>query len=73
MEGNIPSAYLVRKVLEEENTWSKAVQRLSNTDTSTSIYYIVSGLGPNEGVVIEKDMKSVHETRYLSESYWFLV
>lgn len=30
-ENHIPSAYLIRKVLEEENTWEDAVKRLNTT------------------------------------------
>lgn len=59
----LPSAYLVRKVLEEENTFADAITRLSNTSITAPIYYVVSGPGPNDGAVIERTFDGVHNMR----------
>jgi len=37
------------------------------------MYYIVSGIEPNEGIVIEKDRTFVHDNHKLNETTWFLV
>lgn len=73
VKGNIPAAYLVRKVLEEENSWAAAAKRLNTTKTDTTIYYIVSGEKDNEGAVIEKNIDGSHNFRQLSSTQWFLV
>ena len=62
-ESNIPSAYLIRKVLEEENSWEAAVRRLNTTEIAAPIFYIVSGINPNEGAVIEREINKVHGYR----------
>jgi len=59
----MPSAYLVRKVLEEENSFSDAISRLSSTEITAPIYYVVSGPGPNDGAVIERTFDGVHNMR----------
>lgn len=63
LKGNIPSAYLVRKVLEEENSWASAAKRLNTTATDATIYYIISGEKDNEGAVIEKNIEGSHNFR----------
>lgn len=37
------------------------------------MYYIISGLKNNEGMVIERDTNSVHAYYELSEANWFLL
>lgn len=37
------------------------------------VYYIISGIGANEGMVIERDTDSVHAYYELSETNWFIV
>ena len=54
-QNNIPTLWLVRKVFLEETDYQKATERLRNTNVSCPIYFIVSGMKGNEGMVIEKD------------------
>ena len=44
---NLPSVWLVRRVLAEESTYEGAVKRFKTEHIGASIYYIVSGLKPN--------------------------
>lgn len=37
------------------------------------VYFVVSGAGANEGMVIERDTDSVHAYYELSEDNWFIV
>ena len=37
------------------------------------VYYIISGTGPNDGCVIERETNSVHAYYELNETTWFLV
>lgn len=69
----IPTLWLLKKVLAEETTYAAAVQRLKAERTSGPVYFIISGLGPNEGMVIERNTDSVHAYYELSDSNWFLV
>lgn len=57
-DNSIPSAWLSRKVLEEESTYEGAIARLKKEEISGPIYYIVSGIG--KGTVIERAVKEVH-------------
>jgi N-acylethanolamine-hydrolysing acid amidase len=71
VDNSIPSAWLVRKVLEEEATYESAVQKLKSVEIGGPIYYIVSGIG--KGIVIEREIKGVHAAYELNEETWFLV
>ncbi len=64
IENHIPSAWLIRKVLEEESTYESAVERLKTEEIGAPIYYIVSGIG--KGIVIEREIKGVHAYYELS-------
>jgi len=59
-KNGMPTCWLIRKVLEEESTWAGATKRLKEQRTGGPVYFIVSGVGPNEGMVIEKDTDGVH-------------
>jgi hypothetical protein len=56
----IPTCWLMRKVLEEETSWEAATKRLRTERISAPVYYIVGGVGPNEGMVIERDPEGAH-------------
>lgn len=60
IDGYIPSMYLIRKVLQEEDNFANALHRLNTTNIAAPIYYIVSGLSGNEGVVIEREREGIH-------------
>lgn len=62
----IPTCWLLRKVLEEETTFNGALKRLKTTRVGGPVYYILAGTGPNDGVVIERDVDSVHAMYELS-------
>ena len=49
------------------NSFSEAVEIFKTADISSPIYYIVSGLSGNEGVVIERDRERVNNMYWLSE------
>jgi hypothetical protein len=48
----IPTCWLLRKVLEEEQSYNSAVKRLKATRIGGPVYYIVSGIDAYEGTVI---------------------
>lgn len=72
-KGNFPSVWLIKEVLETENNFDDAVKRLNNTAIACPIYYMISGPGVNDGVVIERNYDSVHGFYQLSETTSFLV
>lgn len=69
----IPTCWLLRKVLEEETSYNSAIKRLKGTRIGGPVYYIVSGINPYEGMVIERDVDAVHAFYELNETNWFLV
>lgn len=56
----IPTLWLLRKVLAEETNYASAVKRLKTERVGGPVYFIVSGVGANEGTVIERDTDAVH-------------
>lgn len=50
----IPTCWLLKKTLEEQTDYTSAVKRLKEERISAPVYYIVSGVKPNEGTVIER-------------------
>lgn len=73
VDNGMPTPWLVRRVLEEETDYESAVRRLKSVRIGGPVYYIVSGVGPNEGIVIERDPDAVHAYYELSDTVWFLV
>lgn len=53
---------MVKEAMEKAETFDEAVKMLQKTKTIDPIYYIVSGPGVNDGVVIEKDRHFVKAT-----------
>ncbi len=45
---------------------------LNETVLVSPVYYIVSGLSGNEGVVIERDRTFIHGFYQLNDTTWFL-
>ena len=70
---SIPTCWLLRKVFEEEETYEAANKRLRETPISSPVYYIIAGVGPNEGMVIERATDKTHAYYELTDSTWFLV
>ncbi|KAF5906630.1 N-acylethanolamine-hydrolyzing acid amidase, partial [Clarias magur] len=52
---NSPVSWLVRETLEGATDFQNAVIQLSNIPIISSVYYIVGGVYPGEGVVITRD------------------
>ena len=73
VDDGIPAVWLLRKVLEEEETYASALKRIKTERISGPIYYIISGVGPNEGAVIERETNGYHGFYELSDTTWFLV
>jgi hypothetical protein len=73
LKNAIPTCWLLRKVVEEETTYAKALARLSTERIGGPVYFVVSGLQGNEGAVIERDNDKVHALYQLTDSNWFLV
>jgi hypothetical protein len=72
-ENNIPALWLVRKVFIEAADYAEATKRLRDTNISCPIYFIVSGLKDNEGMVIERETDHFKAYYELSDYNWFLV
>ena len=72
---SVPSAYLVRKALEQANNFDEAVKMLANTRIIAPTYFIVSGTQPHEGVVITRGSNEVKNMSWISENQpdWFIV
>jgi hypothetical protein len=68
-----PTVWLLRRVLEDQTTYKDAVNRLKTEIIGGPVYYIISGVGPNEGTVIERDTDKTHAFYELSDTNWFLV
>ena len=68
-----PVTYAIRQALENSSDYTSAVQFLSTKEIPASCYFIVSGVGPNEGGVIEREYQKTYEFYSLSEKEWFLV
>lgn len=60
VDNAIPTVWLLRRTLEQQTTYEQATKRLKETRIGGPVYYVVSGVGPNEGMVIERDTDSVH-------------
>ncbi|KAJ8006045.1 hypothetical protein DPEC_G00124190 [Dallia pectoralis] len=70
-----PVSWLVRETLEEAADFQDAVLRLANVPLITSVYYIVAGVKPGEGVVVTRDRKGPADIWPLEPSHggWFRV
>ncbi len=73
IDDGMPTVWLLRRVLEEEATYNGALQRLKTQKIGGPVYYVISGTGPNDGAVIERDTNSIHAYYELSEKNWFIV
>jgi hypothetical protein len=47
-----PTLWLLKKVLAEETDYASATKRLRTEAIGGPVYFVVSGVGPNEGMVI---------------------
>ena len=49
------------------------MERLKKTKIAGPVYFVVSGVKGNEGIVIERDSDKVHASYELTDSTWYLV
>lgn len=47
VDDGIPTVWLLKKVLDEETSYSGALKRLKYERISAPVYYILSGVGPD--------------------------
>lgn len=73
VDDGMPTVWLLRKVLQQEVSYANALKRLKTERIGGPVYYVISGIGPNEGAVIERDTNSVHAYYELSDTTWFIV
>ncbi|KAK6171261.1 hypothetical protein SNE40_019487 [Patella caerulea] len=68
-----PMAFLVRDTLDKVQTFTQAVQSLSNTDTEAEGYLAVAGISGNEAVVVTKDRVEADNLWYINatQGHWF--
>jgi hypothetical protein len=50
----LPPAHLLRQVFEEAQSYAEAVERLCKTQVAVPVIYILAGVNPEEGCVIER-------------------
>lgn len=55
-----------------ENSFIGALQKLKDTKTTAPVFYTLSGVDPNEGVVIEKKREGIHALFELTNDKWFV-
>lgn len=73
IDGGMPTCWLLRKTLEQETNYASALRRIKTERIGGPVYYVISGVGPNEGCVVERDTATVHAFYELSEDNWFII
>lgn len=58
---------IIRHVLENSKTYEEAVEFLKKEGLISPAYFIISGLGPEDGIVITRNRNSVHDTISISD------
>ena len=58
--------FLLRKTMETAKTYSEAVEMLAQSELVAPVYYIVGGLGSDEGALLSRGREAVYQPRYLS-------
>lgn len=71
----IPLSMLTRDVMENATTFQEAVARLSSTDLIAPAYFIVGGMGPDDGVVITRNQYESVDIWKLNnkQNIWYLL
>ncbi len=54
------SKYLIFDCLVKDDSYQSALERLKKTKIIAPIYFIISGVRPNEGAIIERNKEGVH-------------
>ncbi|MGH6952622.1 MAG: hypothetical protein ACREGL_00445 [Alphaproteobacteria bacterium] len=70
--GALPPAHLLRQVFDECRTFAEAKERLRDTPLCLPAIFILSGVQPDEGVVIERLERDseVHESTACAANHW---
>ncbi|OWF44718.1 N-acylethanolamine-hydrolyzing acid amidase [Mizuhopecten yessoensis] len=71
----VPVSFLIRDTLEESTNYQAAVNKLAYSITMASVYHIVAGVNPGEGVIITKGREEPVDIwpLNLSKNRWFEV
>jgi len=67
--------YYLYKVMLEANSYEDAVRLYSSNTISAPVYFSVSGVNKNEGIIIERDFDKVDNIEHLDvdNGKWFIV
>lgn len=71
--GKIITLWAVRRAVEAANTYDELVKMLQEIKICSTVYFIVSGVKRNEGIVITRDRTFALDSWKLSDNEWFLV
>ncbi|XP_077987044.1 N-acylethanolamine-hydrolyzing acid amidase-like [Glandiceps talaboti] len=68
-------SFLLRDTLTSVTYFDDAVEKLAYTEIVAPVYYIVGGIGPNEGAVITRNRKTAEDVWFIDmdQDRWFLV
>ena len=73
-EGYTPNIYLVGQILENNSTYSEALDAVRNLNVLSSGYYILTGMNDNEGdVVARSNTDIIFETTLSATDEFFIV
>ena len=70
---SLQPSHLLRKTLVEANDYEEALQMLSSMPLIAPVYYIIAGLGPNDGALLSRDRNDSIKPLYLNDTAWYLV
>ena len=70
---SLQPSHLLRKTLMEADNYEEAVQMLSTAPLIAPVYYIIAGLGPNEGALLSRDRQKSIQPLFLDNSTWYLL
>ena len=71
--GGINAEQLARKAMIECEDYNCAVKMIGTSVLVKPIFFIVAGIGRNEGVVISRDRIGIDNIDELSDEKWFLL
>lgn len=71
----VPNLYLLRQAMESAENWDQAVEILGKTKVAAPCYYIIAGVAPHEGAVLERGFSGTdtYVTFADSPEFWFIV
>ena len=72
-KNSLQPTHLLRKTLTEAESYDEAVTMLSTAPLISPVYYIIAGLGSNEGALLSRDREKSLQPLYLDNSTWYLL